>query len=241
VSGVLLTALSLSDFLVRAPVGLSGIGAAAVASVLGANPTSVGERRRVLIDFALVTLTALVAALVLAGPLGLASLQERVRLGAVLLALLLAASAVIAAGHRGLRARSDSLGAALAAADCSSLDAFLGCVSDQPLLAGLRIAEGPLLAEYDAPGLAQAMAARAAWTQGALATEAAMPGRARDELADLLATAEATHALMVSASPLRIALLTLPGVGPSDDAETSLALFGKLAAIAAAAPHDPHP
>jgi hypothetical protein len=234
-SGVLLTALSLTDFLQRAPVGLSGIGAAAVAFVLGANPTSVGERRRVLVDFAVVTLTATFATLVLAGPLGLTTLQDQVRLGGVLLALLLAASAIIAARHRGLRAGSESLGAALAAADVSSLDAFLGGVSDQPLLAGLRIAQGSLLAEYDAAGLATAMAARAVWTRPAL-VDAAIPDRARDELSDLLESTEATHALLVSATPLRIVLLTLPGVGPSDDAETSLGLLRKLAAIAAAAP-----
>jgi len=61
-----------------------------------------------------------------------------------------------------------------------------------------------------------------------------MAERARDELADLLDGAEATHALMISAAPLRIALLTLPAVGRSDDAETNLALFRKLAAIASA-------
>ncbi|HXQ10907.1 MAG TPA: hypothetical protein VN805_07905 [Caulobacteraceae bacterium] len=233
VSGALLTVLSVTDFLGRAPVGLSGIGAAGVAFVLGANPTSAGERRRVLIDFAVVTLTAVVAAIVLAGPLALTTVQDQTRLGAVLLALLLAAGAIVAARHRGLRAGSESLGAALAAADVSSLDAFLGGVAEQPLLAGLRIAHGPLLAEYDGPRLATAMAARAVWTRAALA-HAPLPDRARDELADLLETTEATHALMVSATPLRIALLTLPGAGPSDDAETALALFGKLAAIAAA-------
>ncbi|HXQ46228.1 MAG TPA: hypothetical protein VN806_06400, partial [Caulobacteraceae bacterium] len=121
---------------------------------------------------------------------------------------------------------------ALAAGDVSSLDAFLGCVSEQPLLAGLRIADGPVLAEYDAVGMAAAMAGRAIWTRAAL-PDLAMPDRARDELADLLESAEATHALMVSPSPLRIALLTLPGVPPSDDAETNLELFRKLAAIAA--------
>jgi hypothetical protein len=90
-----------------------------------------------------------------------------------------------------------------------------------------------LLAEYEAPGLAAAMAGRAVWTRAALA--GAAPARAHDELADLLDRAEATHALMVSSAPLRIALLTLPGVGPNDDAETNLALFRKLAAVAAAA------
>jgi len=231
-SGALLTALSVTDFLERAPVGLSGIGAAAVAFVLGANPTSVGERRRVLIDFAVVTMTAGAATLVLVGPLGLTTLPDRVRLGGVLLALLLAGSAIIAARHRGVRLGAQSLGAALAAADVSSLDAFLGCVSEQPLLAGLRIADGPVLAEYDEAGMAAAMASRAIWTRAVL-TDLAMPDRARDELADLLESAEATHALMVSPSPLRIALLTLPGVPPSDDAETNLELFRKLAAIAA--------
>ncbi len=232
-AGVLLTALSLTDFLQAAPVGLSGIGAATVAFVLGANPTSGAERRRVWLDFATMTVTAILATVALAGPLALSAWQQQVRLGAVLLALLLAFSAVVGAPPRGLRRGAESLGAALAAADVSSLDAFLGGVADQPLLAGLRIAHGPLLAEYEAPGLAAAMAGRAVWTRAALA--GAVPARALDELADLLDRAEATHALMVSSAPLRIALLTLPGVGPNDDAETTLALFRKLAAVAAAA------
>ena len=49
---------------------------------------------------------------------------------------------------------------------------------------------------------------------------------------DLMTRNEATHAVMISREPLLIALLTLPG-GQLELVETNLALFGKLAALAA--------
>jgi hypothetical protein len=158
---------------------------------------------------------------------------EAARLGAILLAALLAASAVLDARRR-TDASKDGLALALAAADTTSLDAFLGSLTDQPLLAGLRLAEGGLLADYDHPKLAAAMAAQAVWTPAALHDpQTPIGARARDELGDLLARTEASHALLVSPEPLRIALLTLPGAGAVDEVTTDLALFRKLAAVAA--------
>jgi hypothetical protein len=105
----------------------------------------------------------------------------------------------------------------------------LNSLARQPLLADLRIAEGDMLAEYDAPGLGEAMAARAVWTRVAL--QDGVPERAREELGDLLSRSEASHVVMISRAPLRIALLALPGADPG--VEIALALFHKLAAVAA--------
>jgi hypothetical protein len=52
-------------------------------------------------------------------------------------------------------------------------------------------------------------------------------------LSDLMVRSEASHAGLISRNPLRIALLTLPEIGEADGAVTDLALFCKLAAIAA--------
>jgi len=232
-SGVLLTLLCVTDFLPVAQVGLSGVGAAMVACVLSANPTSSREARRALADVLLICALAAAGGLVLAGMLAISGVAGEVRLGAIVLAALLAVSAILDARRKTDRsARGFSL--ALAGADTSSLDAFLGSLADQPLLDGLRLAQGGLLADYDQGALASAMARRAIWTPAALRDSPTPIGtRARDELSDLMARTDATHALLISAAPLRIALLTLPAAGPTDEAAADLALFRKLAAMAA--------
>jgi hypothetical protein len=118
-------------------------------------------------------------------------------------------------------------------ADTSSLDRFLDGLADQPVLAGLRIADGVQLAEYNRETLAAALSTHSVWTPGMLHDGDTKTTRALEELGDLMARNEATHAVMISREPLIVALLTLPGSGQLDLVETNLALFGKLAAIAA--------
>jgi hypothetical protein len=156
------------------------------------------------------------------------------RLAALLLALLLAAGTVMGAlRQRGSRTLLD-FNAAMARADTVSLEGFMQAMGDQPLLSGLRLVEGSALADYDAERLAAAMAGRAIWTRDAVARgDAAAPTSGREELADLMARMEATHAMMISPAPLRIALLTLPELSLAGEIEIHLALFSKLAAIAA--------
>ncbi len=230
-SGALLTLLSVTDFLPRAPVGLSGIGAAAVGFVLGANPSTARGARRVLISVLIMGLVAVAGAVLFAPPFGLHGLDEHVRMAAILLALLLATNAVLGVFQREGAGAAQGFAQALAAADRTSLDAFLNSLSGEPLLAGLNLAEGKTLAEYDTIALGQAMAARAMWTRSVLSgKDADIPARAREELGDLMARTQTTHAVMISRAPLRIALLTLPGAGAADGIEANLALFGALAA-----------
>ncbi|HEX3675683.1 MAG TPA: hypothetical protein VHU87_15535 [Rhizomicrobium sp.] len=230
-SGALLTLLSVTDFLPRSPVGLSGIGAAAVGFVLGANPSTARETRRVLVSVLIMGLVAVTGAVLFAAPFGLHGLDEHVRMEAILLALLLATNAVLGVFQREGAGAAQGFAQALAAADRTSLDAFLGSLSGEPLLAGLNLAEGKSLAEYDTIALSNAMAARAVWTRMLLSGgHADIAERAGDELADLMARTEATHAVVLSRMPLRIALLTLPGAGTADGIEVNLALFGALAA-----------
>lgn len=229
VSGVLLTLLSLTDFLPAAPLGLSGVGAAIVGYALSANPSSSREARLALSNLVVIFVLTAAGTLPFALALGMSDLAERVRLGAIVLAALLAVNAALDARRRiGRPARGFAL--ALAGADTTSLDGFLAGLADQPLLAGLRLAAS--LTDYDQPALGAAMASRAVWTPAAL-RDAQIAPRARDELSDLMARGEATHALLISPQPLRIALLTLPGAGPTDEADADLALFRKLAAVAA--------
>jgi hypothetical protein len=236
VSGAAFTLLSVTDFLPRAPVGLSGVGAAMVAYALSANPSSSREARLALSNLCVICALTAIGVLPFASALGMVSAPEKARLGAIVLAALLAVSAVLDARRRTSRSVRD-FALALAETDTTSLNAFLSGLADQPLLAGLRLAEGAQLAEYDQPALGAAMAPRAVWTPAALReAHTPMAPRACDELGDLMARTEATHALLISAAPLRIALLTLPGAGATDDAAADLALFRKLAALAATGP-----
>ena len=233
VPGALLAIVAITDFREIVPLGLSGLGATMVAFVIGANPRSRREAQRVLAELLLMGIVAAVSAVAFAGALGLSTPAEEFRIGAVLLALLLATAAVLRASQAGAGLAAQSFARALTDADTASLDGFLNSLADQPLLAGLRLAEGAQLAEYDEASLSTALAMRPVWTRAVLRDAETAPARAREELGDLMTRTEATHAVMISRSPLRIALLILPGGSQSDDAETDLALFGKLAAIAA--------
>jgi hypothetical protein len=233
VPGALLAIVAITDFREIVPLGLSGLGATMVAFVIGANPRSRREAQRVLAELLLMGIVAAVSAVAFAGALSLQTPAEEFRIGAVLLALLLATAAVLRASQAGAGLAAQSFARALTEADTASLDGFLNSLADQPLLAGLRLAEGGQLAEYDEASLGTALAMRPVWTQAVLRDAETAPARAREELGDLMTRTEATHAVMISRTPLRIALLILPGGSQSDDAETDLALFGKLAAIAA--------
>lgn len=234
-SGLLVTIVSVTDFIPSSPVSLSGVGAASVAFAMAASPTSTREARQVIGEFIALALVAGGVGLTLARVLDPATSADAARLAAVLLALLLAAGAIVRAAGVRTGVRHAALTAALARADTSCLDRFLEDVADQPLLTGLRLAEGPHLKDYDTEGLAAALGDRRVWTVRALAAAKGAADRPREELGDLLARTEATHAVIISTSPLRIALLTLPEGGPAHEVDVELALFGKLASIAAGA------
>jgi hypothetical protein len=231
-AGAVVTLSSVTDFMASAPVNLSGVGAASVAFVLAASPTSARDVGRVLRDVAVLAAVAAAAGWAFALKLDLNGLPAFVRLWAVLLSLLFAAIAVLTARRRRLDRGTRAFDVALAEADLASLDRFLESLTDQPLLADLRMADPVQLTDYDQPGLAAALASRPVWSATTLA-EAAMADRSRDELADLMARTETTHAVMIASTPLTIALVTLPASGAVEAMEAHLALFGRLAAVAA--------
>jgi hypothetical protein len=233
-SGSFLIITSITDFLPQASLGLSGIGAAVVASVLGANPSTASETRNVMLSMLAMLIMAAGSALVFARAVGLEDYDEQIRLGAIALSLLLASNSIPSALLRFTGRANHDFTRALGEADTSSLDDFLNSLADQPLLAGLRIAKGAMLAEYDVDALGAAMKTRAVWTRPILAdARTQVSKRTRDELGDLMARADASHAVLVSNTPLQIALLTLPDVGAGDSTEINLALFHKLAAASA--------
>jgi hypothetical protein len=233
-SGTFLIISSITDFLPPTPLGLSGIGAAVVASVLGANTSTASETRSVMLSILAMVIMAAASALIFAQSVGLENRAEQLRLAAIVLSLLLASSSIPGARHRFASRANHDFARALGDADTSSLDHFLNSLADQPLLAGLRIAKGPMLAEYDADALGAAMKTRAVWTRPILTDKLTqISKRARDELRDLMTRTDASHAVVISNMPLQIALLTLPDIGSADSMEINLALFHKLAAASA--------
>lgn len=234
-AGAGLTLLSLTDFAAAAPLGMSGVGAAGLAFIAAVKPTSAGGGLTSALDVLILALVGLLSTLGLASALSIPMGAELVRLGVVMFALVFAVTTVLRALQwRAVHDGAQGLRRALAVADLSSLSDFLDAVAGQPALEGLRLATGSQLADYDAGALLQTLRTRPVWTRQALRDlPAATSDRGREELADLMARTDATHAGLVSHSPLRIGLLTLPEIGLGAAAEIDFALFCKLAAIAA--------
>jgi hypothetical protein len=229
-AALVVTLASIADFLPRAPVALSGLGAATVAFVVAGYPASAADARRAAAEFAVLAVLAAFVGVAMGPSLNLANADEEARLAAMVLSLLLAAGAIVGAARARFAPGGPPLGHALAAADTGTLERFLDSLADQPLLAGLRIADGAQLGDYDAAGLAAALPQGSVWTTDALA-HSPLDERPREELTDLLARTESTHAVLLARAPVRIGLLTLPE-SAAGDSEAELALFGKLAAIA---------
>ena len=91
---MLFAALSASDFMPSAPVGLSGLGALLLAYVSQAQPGSRREGRRLAADLVGMVLLSAAGAAAFAGPLETGAAVEKVRLAVLLLGLLLTAASV---------------------------------------------------------------------------------------------------------------------------------------------------
>ena len=232
-AGAALTLLSLTDFLPAAPVGASGAGAALLAFCTRRRVTSAAAAVHAGVDLLLALLLTSAVAPALAWLLGGApSLAETTRLGIVIFTLLVAFGTTMGALDERLGGEALALRRALAVADTASLDRFLLSLADQPFLRGLRVAEGTLLADYDAASLVETLTRQPLWRRHALLALAG-PTRGQEELADLMTRTDATHACLLSRDPVRVALLTLPEAAADEAADADIALLGRLGAIAA--------
>ncbi len=226
-AGALLAAVSVTDFLANAPVGMSGLGVAVIAVLARGAPATARDARRAFALPAILALLGAGAAAILAPSLGLTETVAIERMAAVFTALLLAAAAVQQSLTAGDAAATTVFAAALARADATDLERLLGALANQPLLAGLRIMQGPQLCDYGADALSVALHDGPA-RRGARGRDHDSP-RGREQIEDLMARTDSTHALMLSRAPLRIGLLTLaPGQG-GEQTEAHLALFQRLA------------
>ena len=234
VAGLGLVPLIVSDFMDAAPVGSSGLGAAATALVLSANAHSRREAARAYLGLGLFVAVSAAAAAPVARALDLPWPSGALRLWAVLYVLLLAAGALqsLLLARRG--STSQAFLQALAASDRATLDGLLSDLADQPLLAGLRVLGPADLDGLDPVGLIDGLQTGP--------VERALSGAPQDregragtspwtELDELLSRHDANQALLLQRTPLRIGLLTLAGGGADTQTRSALAYFQKLALL----------
>lgn len=123
---------------------------------------------------------------------------------------------------------------ALVDADVSGLREFLATVSNVAPLQGLVLAEGDDLVAYSSDRLLEAFGQETTAVLARLEQDTQEAGReGREQMIDLLHRHAATHAVLISDPPLRIALVALAGSAQQEEDERSLDLFQKLASLIA--------
>lgn len=127
--------------------------------------------------------------------------------------------------------RRQSLAAALADAPDGPLDTFIERMLDSPALERAALLEGARLADYDGAALRASLAAQPV----ASLADARARGPAGEPLAVLMDAHEGTHAVLLSESPLRVLVVTMPDLAAGPDVTLQLRLLRKLARAAGAA------
>lgn len=180
------------------------------------------------------TLLVLGAATVLALLLGLATwvmtanMALAVQVGAMALCAAILVLVVNEASRAFAASRRDDVLNALATADMSNASRFMASVTEHSQLEGTTLIEGEALRDFDASALATALATTPVMDRGDLQ---GVPDDTRQQLESLFHTYDATHLLLISPRPLRLAAATLAAVGSSAALKTELAVMQRLALL----------
>jgi hypothetical protein len=223
-----------TDFadLVASPIGFSPI--AALVIVLLALSNGISDGRDVWIDAVVIVATTLALTCGLIEQLDVATFDDRARLFALVGAVLITMTLIVRIQPFGAISRRASLRQRLASADTRSLDAFLGDLTEEPMLKDIAVLTGPGLAEYDHKRMVGTLERQPLWSAAALEAQDGIVGEGeREPLLDLLATRGATHVGLLSRSPLRIGLVRLPDLLRNTEAEIDLALAFRMARLTA--------
>jgi hypothetical protein len=124
--------------------------------------------------------------------------------------------------------RRDDMLRALASADTTDLSRFIAGLTDHTALGGTTIVEGPNLVDFDRHALAAAFARHPVMDRRDVET---FVHETRQQLESLFTTYDATHVLLLSAVPLRLAAATLAAVGSTSALKTELAVVQRMAAL----------
>ncbi len=127
--------------------------------------------------------------------------------------------------------RRDDVLRALASADTADLPRFIAGLTDHTPLSGTTIVEGPNLADFDQDALAAAFARHPVMDARDVETFA---DETRQQLDSLFTTYDATHVLLLTHTPLRLAAATLAAVGSTSALKTELAVVQRMAALVSA-------
>ncbi|RYG09727.1 MAG: hypothetical protein EON96_17860 [Caulobacteraceae bacterium] len=212
------------------PIGFSPI--AALVIVLLALSNGVSDARDVWIDIAVIVATTLALTCGLIEQLNVGSLDDRVRLFALIGAALITMTLVVRIQPFGAAGRRTSLRQRMALANTRSLDGFLGDLTKEPMLKDLSVLSEHDLADYRPEAMAQTLERQPLWSAAALqAGTGTIDETEREPLLDLLARSDATHVGLLSRSPVRIGLVRLPDLLRNTEAEIDLGLAFRMARL----------
>ncbi|GAA0653419.1 hypothetical protein [Brevundimonas lenta] len=226
--------LIVTDFsdVMASPVGFSPIAALMIALLAQSN--GISHARDAWIDVGLIVGTTLALTCGLIEGLDIGSLDEQVRLFALVGAALITMTLVVRIQPFGAAGRRNSLRQRLGSADTGSLGAFLSALTEEPMLKDLTVLAGPDLADYRPEDTAATLEQRPLWSAAALqAGDGAIGDTGREPLLELLARTDATHIGLLSRSPIRIGLVRLPDLLRETDVEVDLGLAFKMARLTA--------
>ena len=227
--------LALTDFGLISPFGLSALGMLGLAYAAAAGASAPRRWIDALKELALAATTSLLltgALLRLRPP---ASLLEAEGVLAITVSALLALSVLLRLQSGGGDQQRRLFEQALATADTTDLGRFIDNASRAAPLQGLVLAEGADLSAYDPALLRAAFEDDVVMDLTRLNHAPSEAERdAREQLRDLLRRHASTHAILISAVPLRIALIALGGSTRAEEDERAMALFQKMAAMVAA-------
>lgn len=222
--------LTLTDFGLGSPFGLSALGILGLAYAAAGGAAASNRWLDTIRDLGLATLTALLLAGALLWLRPVASATEAAGVLAVVSAAFLALSVLLRLRSGGGDQRRRVFDATLAQADVSNLDRFVQDMSRAPPLQGLALLEERDLTGYDVTRLAAAFD---------VAPVLSLPGlieldpEAAEQLRDLLARHASTHALLLASRPMRIGLVAVGGSVLSVDDECAMRLFQRTAVLVA--------
>lgn len=223
--------LALTDFGLGSPFGLSALGMLGLAYAAAAGASAPRRWIDALKELALAATTAvlLAGALLRLRPPG--SVLEAGGVLAVTVSALLALSVLLRLQSGGGDQQRRLFEETLATADTGDLGRFIDTASRAAPLQGLVLAEGSDLSAYD-PALLRAAFGDQTVTD-LVRLDHAGSEDAREQLRDLLRRHASTHAILIGAAPLRIALIALGGATRTEEDERAMALFQRMAALVA--------
>lgn len=217
------------DLLPDMPVRLGGLGALILVSLVLVQSGGAPSRRQ---GFAMLSLRIL-GALLLAAAAALvadSSWTEAIRLGAMILAGMLATGLMVDALGGAFETHAPGVLASIAQSRAQRRDALIADLSAHPLFENARRLQEPALAAFDPeilrPALRDIAVLRAA--QQPWGTPSTDP--ATERLAALMATHAASHMLVIADQPLDLLLLTIPVVSADPATETALILVRRMLA-----------